>query len=98
MNTKVFELVKESLLEISSDENREALEGADEKTIIYGQAGCFDSLGIVNLLAELEDRISDEFEIDVTLADERAMSQKTSPFHSVATLTRYIDKLLKEHA
>ena len=55
-----------------------------------------DSLALVSFIADLEDKISDEFEKDIILADEKAMSQRTSPFRSVETLTNYIQKLLEE--
>ncbi|MBD3843955.1 MAG: hypothetical protein IE909_19185, partial [Campylobacterales bacterium] len=47
-------------------------------------------------ITDLEERISDEFEKDIVLADEKAMSQKASPFRNVETLTNYIQKLLEE--
>jgi len=48
------------------------------------------------LITDLEERISDEFDKDITLADEKAMSQRNSPFRSVESLTNYISKLLEE--
>jgi hypothetical protein len=54
-------------------------------------------MGIVFLVSELEDLISDEFDAHVTLADEKAMSQVTSPFRNVETLGAYIQKLVEEN-
>lgn len=66
------------------------------KTKLYGSSGIFDSLSLVSLIADIEERISEEFDKDIILADEKAMSQKTSPFRNVETLTAYIEKLLLE--
>ena len=38
--------------------------------------------------------ILDEFEKKITIADERAMSEKNSPFRTITTLSDYIEKLI----
>ena len=53
-------------------------------------------MALVTLIADLEARISDEFDFDIILADEKAMSQRTSPFRNIATLTKYIEQILEE--
>ena len=55
-----------------------------------------DSLGLVNLIVSVEQNIEDDFDVSITIADERAMSQKHSPFRTVGTLADYIEILLKE--
>ena len=40
--------------------------------------------------------IADEFDVHVTLADERAISQRSSPFRTVGTLADYIVMVMKE--
>ena len=61
---------------------------------IYGRNGKLDSLGLVNLILTIEQQIEDEYGLKINLADERAVSQKNSPFESVETLTNYIAILL----
>ena len=48
------------------------------------------------MVVAVEQNIEDEFDVTITLADERAMSQQTSPFRTVGTLTDYIEMLLGE--
>ena len=50
----------------------------------------------LNLIVVIEQNIEDEFDVSITIADERAMSQKHSPFRTIGTLADYIDMLLKE--
>jgi acyl carrier protein len=64
--------------------------------VLYGDAGTLDSIGLVNLTVATEQRLEEIFEISLTLADEKAMSQRNSPFRTVETLTLYISKLLAE--
>lgn len=63
-------------------------------TVLFGKSGKLDSLGLVNLIVATEQKIEDEFEVTLTLADEKAMSQKTSPFKTVGTLADYILSIL----
>ena len=64
---------------------------------LLGPESSVDSLGVVNLLVTLEQNIEDEFNVNITIADEKAMSQKHSPFRSVGTLIEYIQLLLNEN-
>jgi len=65
-------------------------------TVLFGKLGKLDSLGLVNLIVMIEQNIEDEFDIAVTLADEKSMSQKHSPFRTVGHLADYIETLLDE--
>ena len=91
---KILNLVLETVKEIGEDQNNQALIDATEDTRLFGEN--LDSMGIVFLVTDLESRISDELDVDLTLADERAMSQKTSPFRSVKTLAKYATTLIEE--
>ena len=68
-----------------------------EETVLYGSEGKIDSLGLINLIIMVEQNIEDEFNHTITLASEKAMSQKHSPFRTIGTLADYIDMLLKEN-
>ena len=63
---------------------------------IFGSEGLLDSMGLVNLVVVLEERIQNEYDVAITIADERAMSQNKSPFRTVGNFVEYIEKLLRE--
>jgi acyl carrier protein len=65
-------------------------------TILFGQEGTLDSLGLVHLIVTVEQHIEEDFGIPISLADERAMSQEKSPFRTVDTLVNYVAILLEE--
>jgi hypothetical protein len=67
-----------------------------ENPRIFGSGGSLDSLGLVNLLSDLEYRLPQKFGRQVVLASERAMSRSHSPFRDVDALTEYILELLAE--
>jgi hypothetical protein len=56
---------------------------------IFGPDSALDSLGLVALLLDIEDGLR-AIGCEVLLSDERAMSQKRSPFRSVPALVAYI--------
>jgi D-alanine--poly(phosphoribitol) ligase subunit 2 len=69
-------------------------QGADAR--LYGSQGALDSLALVSMIVAVEQSIADEFNVPVGLADERAMSQRNSPFKSVGSLADYAQGLLAE--
>jgi len=61
---------------------------------VFGPGSPLDSLGLVALLLDIEDALRDQG-FEVVLSDDRAVSQKRSPFRSVTTLVDYIVTLLQ---
>lgn len=56
---------------------------------LFGKNGILDSIGLVTLIVAVEQSIEDRYNVSVALADEKAFSQKRSPFRSVAALAEY---------
>jgi acyl carrier protein len=67
-----------------------------ESTRLIGHEAVLDSMGLVSLLLDVEQSISEQYDVVIIIADERAMSQKRSPFRSVESLTDYVLELVKE--
>lgn len=65
-------------------------------TILFGKDGVLDSIGLVNLIVTLEHKIETQLGRSVVLADEKAMSRKTSPFRTIALLIDYITESILE--
>ncbi len=72
-----------------------ALEPAPE-TVLFGRGSRLDSLGLVNLIVAIEGALADDLDVEITLADEKAMSQASSPFRTVDTLVDFIVMRLQE--
>ena len=80
---------------------KEELEETIELTLdskLFGGSGPLDSMALVNLLVELEELIEDDFGISTTLADEKAMSRRTSPFSRVKYLIEYIEEKINTNS
>lgn len=59
------------------------------ETIIVGAGGALDSLGIVNFVIAVEEKIADATGAPVQLLDD-AMLVDGGPFHTVGSLARHI--------
>lgn len=98
MKEQITRIVYECLAEANKGLGAPELEKPDLETRLYGAKSALDSISLVTLIADVEDRIATEFGRDIILADERAMSQRRSPFGRVGTLVDYIEQLLNEPA
>jgi len=91
----VIESLNETLSEMD-DFDQSDLPPLNGNTRLVGRQALLSSLGLVSLIVDIEEKLVDEHEILVTIANERAMSQKKSPFRSVEMLTDYISLLISE--
>lgn len=92
----VTNAVVAALREVLAGRAASVPEPLDGGTRLLGRGAVLDSLGLVTLIVDLEERLEREFDATVSLANERAMSQTRSPFLSVASLTEYIHAQLLE--
>lgn len=58
-------------------------------TPLFGETGLLDSVGLVSLVVAVEQALEDELGLSVGLADERALSQRSSPYRTVSSLADY---------
>ena len=94
MKEKIEKIIVEALEEINDDLESEALEDPNRETKLFGEGGALDSLALVSVITEIEEALHEEFDKHITIADEKAMSLKHSPFSTVGTLTDYVETLL----
>jgi hypothetical protein len=65
-------------------------------TRLLGPQSVLDSLHLVSLLINIEREVEDTIGVALTLANERALSMKESPFRTIESLARYIGVLISE--
>ena len=78
------------------EEDQSQIPSLDGSTRLIGRKGVLTSLELVTLIVNIEQKLSEEHDIALTIADERAMSQEKSPFRTVGSLSEYISMLIKE--
>lgn len=94
----VLQLILETLRELGEDLDLPELIEADEQTRLFGARSPLDSMNLVNFIAEVEERVADEFDVDILLANQSAMSMTHSPFRKVSSCTDYTLSLINEEA
>lgn len=94
MDDKILKIIIELVKKIGERNNIPNLINPQLETELYGMSGNLDSLSLVYLAVNLEDLISEEFGVGVTLVDDKAISQKNSPFKTIQSLKDYILELL----
>lgn len=91
---EVFKLVI-STLETYCVENDIVVDSSQGEGLkLFGGESLLDSLGLVSLIVSIEEAIEDQFNTSIILADEKAMSRRTSPFSKVSYLVDYILELI----
>lgn len=90
---KIVDIVYEVMKELNEEREDEAKLDLNENTILFGRHSNLDSLGLVNLIVGVEQTVLDELDMEITLTDEKAMSQRRSPFRTVRLLVDYICSL-----
>ena len=63
---------------------------------LLGAGALLNSFELVSLLVDIETRLHEEWDITITIADEKAMSQQHSPFRSGENLMEYVLALVSE--
>lgn len=96
------EAIQAIILQALSNVNDER--GPDEQltvgldTRLFGTDAVLDSLSLVSVIVDVEGAVSEQAGREISLTDDRAMSQEVSPFTDVNALTAYIQLLLSEPA
>ena len=94
---KIIDIIYKVIDEVNEDgfaDENQIIKSLD--TRLFGGDSIIDSLGLVHLIVLIEEKVNEEFDLTLIIADERAMSQRNSPFKSVDTFADYILELIKE--
>jgi len=90
MKAEVRKLVVEALEELNEELDYDYLKNVTDETEIFGGDDALDSLSLVRLVTAVEISVNEEFDSNVLLASEKAMSMRNSPYRNVAALTEFI--------
>ena len=86
---QVVDIVIEAVRDQLDADGVEDLPPITQETPLIGGTAPIDSLGLVSVIVELEQRLQSDCGVMVTLVDEQAMSQRYSPFRTVGSLADY---------
>lgn len=93
-----YDIVLASLQEVFAQFGTAPPDTINDETVLVGNDAVIDSLGVVSLIVEVEQRLEGVHDISVTLANDKAMSQRNSPFRTVGVLTDHVLAMAQETA
>lgn len=93
-----YEIVIASLNEVFAQTGAPVPESLGEDTVLVGSDPVLDSLGVVQLIVEVEQRVEQAHNISVTLANDKAMSARNSPFRTIGVLADHVVATAQEAA
>ncbi|HSU41992.1 MAG TPA: hypothetical protein VLJ38_20575 [Polyangiaceae bacterium] len=85
-----YEIILKSLEEVFAQCGMPAPDTVGDETVLVGNDAVLDSLGVVQLIVEVEQRVEETHGVSVTLANDKAMSQRNSPFRTVGVLADHV--------
>ncbi|WP_369225999.1 hypothetical protein AB5J52_34620 [Streptomyces sp. R39] len=95
MTDRILQIIIESIDDINTMREEKIPTENILDLSLYGNDGVFESMYLVAFLSQIEERVEDEFEVEVTLASEKAVSLRVSPFSSVRRLIAFIESELQ---
>ncbi len=98
MKTELVSLIVKAVQELTAQQDIKITVPLDSETRLFGRDGLLDSLGLVTLVVAMEQAIQDEYGFTISLADEKALSQKSSPYRTVGALAEYAHSLIRDAA
>ena len=89
------EMVEQIVFSIISSNTEDLNIGIiNSETLVLSEGSDIDSMTIVSIVVDLESKLSDVFQKEISLSDEKAMTREKSPFKNIKNLIEYILELL----
>jgi acyl carrier protein len=86
---ELIELIVAAVNELGDQDAVQLPADLSEATPLFGEAGFLDSMSLVSLVVAVEQAIEDRFGKAVSLADEKALSRRHSPYRTIGSLAEY---------
>lgn len=83
------ELVIESIKAVNEELEIEELQQVNENTPLFE---LLDSMAVLDLVLEIEERLQKKFGRYIQIADERTMDAVSTPFKNLTTLIKHVEE------
>ncbi len=90
MRQRLETLIQSCFIEYCQNNDISLPNAINSSTRLIGSDSVLDSIGLVTFLAEVEDLLEEELDIEIEIADERAMSRFRSPFTNIDSLSEFL--------
>ena len=89
MTEELTQLIVSATRELSAEQGLAAPAELGPATRLFGEAGLLDSMALVSLVIAVEQAIEEKYQVTIALADEKALSQRSSPYRTIGSLVAY---------
>ena len=93
---QILDIVINQVTELNDTLPEDQQFSVSNETVLFGDNSKIDSLSLVSVIVDLEGVFSSEYDFDISLTDDRAMTREISPFDNVASLVDYIHEIISE--
>ena len=95
MGKDLVTLITKCIQNLPHENGEENFIDLTANSALFGKDGIVDSIGLVSLVVAVEQEIENVYGVSISLADERAMSQKSSPYQTINSLAEYAERLIQ---
>lgn len=89
MSDDLVQTIIAATRELAAEQGIEIDRPLDVNTRLFGEGGLLDSMALVSLVIAVEQTLEEQHDVAVALADEKALSQRSSPYRTIGTLAAY---------
>ncbi|MBB6091655.1 acyl carrier protein [Povalibacter uvarum] len=89
MKDQLLPFIVETARSIAEEQGIDVSKELNDSTRLFGEGGLLDSLALVSLVIAVEQGIEERFGVRVEIADDKALSQKNSPYRTIGSLAAY---------
>ena len=91
-NNKLYlDLIFEAIKEVNKQQPPEYQLILNKDEFLISDKSCIDSLGLITLLINIEEKISNKFKINLNLLDEKLISEESTPFETLSSLASWLN-------
>ncbi len=94
--SEIVEIILSALRDVKEQMGKDGHFEVSPKTRLYGRGSDLDSMGLVQLVVDVEEKVGERYGVSITLTDEKALSQENSPFRTAEALAGYVTNLLMQ--
>ena len=92
-NNELFlELIFAAITEVNIQQPPEYQLKLNKDEFLISDKSCIDSLGLITLLINIEEKISNKFKKNLNLLDEKFISEENTPFKTLGSLASWLNK------
>ena len=95
--SQIEELILGALNDVNDEQPEDERIEVGPNTPLFGPNAQIDSLALVSVIVDVETALNVDYDLPISLTDDRAMTREISPFDDVQTLKDYIVELVAEH-